>query len=289
MPYTKQDLQNLYNLSGDEVSQTLTVAGLNSEQESYSDEEIQSGFDLIRSYFNSEQASDYDMAAELFKQQTSVSQQPEAQSQTKTKKKANTNKMKNSEENDVDQSERLNILELIALASKQVATRISLTEAVHILNICGLPDQEQYTSLEGDRFLEACKLIKQQNKTYEEVAAHFGINSSSPDTSLQQVENVVETMATNAEALTDGLLQQSAEAKALTDAQKYMVYYAKAAAEGQQVQEFWARLREHAQSRLTGKSPARLIRAEPQATFILQSSPNLNDSSPTLNNGTTSE
>ncbi len=109
------------------------------------------------------------------------------------------------------------------------------------------------------------------------------------DTSLQQVENVVETMATNADALTDELLQQSAEAKALTDAQKYMVYYAKATAEGQQVQEFWARLREHAQSRLTGKSPARLIRAEPQATFILESSPNSSDSSPTLNNGTTSE
>ena len=34
MPYTKQDLQNLYNLSGDEVSQTLTVAGLSDEQES---------------------------------------------------------------------------------------------------------------------------------------------------------------------------------------------------------------------------------------------------------------
>jgi len=288
MPYTKQDLQNLYNLSGDEVSQTLTVAGLNSEQESYSDEEIQSGFDLIRSYFNSGQVSDYVAASELFQQQTGT-QQLETESQVKTKRATKGKKMKNSEENDVDQSERLNILELIALASKQVATRISLTEAVQILNICGLPDQEQYTSLERDRFLEVCKLIKQQNKSYEEVAAHFSINSSSSDTSLQQIENVVETMATNAEALTDELLQQSAEAKALNDAQKYMLYYAKAAAEGQQVQEFWARLREHAQSKLTGKSPARLIRAEPQATFILQSSPNLNDSSPTSENGTTSE
>ena len=132
-------------------------------------------------------------------------------------------------------------------------------------------------------------MIKQPNKSYEEVATHFGINNGLPDTSMQQVENIVETMATNADALTDELLQQSAEAKALNDAQKYMVYYAKAAAEGQQVQEFWARLSEHAKSKLQGKSPARLIRAEPQATFILESSPNSSDSSPTSENGTTSE
>ena len=137
--------------------------------------------------------------------------------------------------------------------------------------------------------MEACKLIKTEHKSYEEVATHFGINNGLPDTSMQQVENIVETMATNADALTDELLQQSAEAKALTDAQKYMSYYAKAAAEGQQVQEFWAPLSEYAKSKLQGKSPARFLRAEPQATFILQSSPNSSDSSPTSKNGTTNE
>ena len=187
------------------------------------------------------------------------------------------------------EAELLDISELLARASKQCNSRIGLVEVVPILDTCGLPDKDEYTSLESDRFLEACKLIKTEHKSYEEVATHFGINNGLPNTSMQQVENIVETMATNADALTDELLQQSAEAKALTDAQKYMVYYAKAAAEGQQVQEFWARLREHAQSRLTGKSPARLIRAEPQTTFILQSSPNSSDSSPTLNNGTMSE
>lgn len=261
--YQRHELNT--DLSPEDISQTLKACGL-PEKDEYTEDEADR-FKECRSLIE-QQGKTYKQVAAHFRQQAKSKQQAGE---------------------DEPETQLLDISELLALASKQVVTRISLTEAVQILNICGLPDQEQYTSLEGDRFLEACKLIKQQNKTYEEVAAHFGINSSSPDMSLQQVENVVETMATNAEALTDGLLQQSAEAKALTDAQKYMVYYAKAAAEGQQVQEFWARLREQAQSRLTGKSPARLIRAEPQATFILQSSPNLNDSSPTLNNGTTSE
>jgi len=46
----------------------------------------------------------------------------------------------------------LGISELLVLASEQVETRISLTEVVQIFDICGLPDQEQYTSAEGNRF-----------------------------------------------------------------------------------------------------------------------------------------
>jgi len=52
-----------------------------------------------------------------------------------------------------------------------------LTEVVQIFDICGPPDQEQYTSAEGNRFLEACELIKKQNKTYEEVAKHLARRS----------------------------------------------------------------------------------------------------------------
>lgn len=288
MPYTKQNLQTLNNLSEDEVNQTLSAAALECGKQSYTDEEIQSSFDIIRSYFNSGQVSDYGAAAELFKQHQ-LDQHSEVEVQAKTKKQTKGKKLEDVNANVIEQSDHLNVLELIALASKKCQTRITLSEAVQILDICGLCDQEQYTSFEGDHFLEACDLLKKQNKSSKEVAAHLGVNSGLPDTSMQQVESVVETMTTNADALTDELLQQSAEAKALTDAQKYMVYYAKAAAEGQQVQEFWARLREHAQSKLTGKSQARLIRAEPQPTFILQSSPNSSDSSPTSENGTTNE
>jgi hypothetical protein len=260
--YQKHELN--VDLSPEDISFTLKACGL-PEKDEYTEDEADR-FKECRSLIA--EGKTYKQATTHFRQQNK-SRQTAGEAET--------------------EDQLLDISGLLALASKQVGTRISLTEAVQILDSCGLPDQEQYTSLEGNRFLEACKLIKQQSKTYEEVATHFGINNGLPDTSMQQVENIVETMATNADALTDELLQQSAEAKALNDAQKYMVYYAKAAAEGQQVQEFWARLSEHAKSKLQGKSPARLIRAEPQATFILESSPNSSDSSPTSENGTTSE
>lgn len=251
-------------LSPEDISLTLKTCGL-PEKDNYTEDEADRFKEcrlLITEGKTYKQAS-----AQIKRQDKSIQETTESESE----------------------AELLDISELLARASKQCNSRIPLSEVVQILDICGLPDKDEYTSLEGDRFLEACELIKTEHKSYEEVAIHFGISNGLPDTSMQQVENIVETMATNADALTDELLQQSAEAKALNDAQKYMVYYAKAAAEGQQVQEFWARLSEHAKSKLQGKSPARLIRAEPQTTFILQSSPNSSDSSPTSENGTTNE
>ncbi len=73
----------------------------------------------------------------------------------------------------------LEMSQLLALASEQVGARISLIEAGKMLSACDLPDKEQYDSQECDRFVEACTLIKQENKTYEEVAAHFGIAQQS--------------------------------------------------------------------------------------------------------------
>ena len=69
--------------------------------------------------------------------------------------------------------------QLLALACGQLQTNISLIEAGKILLSCGLPEVEQYTTTEGDRFVEACSLFK-QGKTLEEVALHFGV---APDNS----------------------------------------------------------------------------------------------------------
>lgn len=54
-------------------------------------------------------------------------------------------------------------------------TNISLIEAGKILSSCGLPEVEQYTTTECEVFIEACILVKQQGKTYQEVAMHFGV------------------------------------------------------------------------------------------------------------------
>lgn len=286
MPYTKQDLVTLYSLEEDEVNQTLMAAELSVDSESYTDEQIQTGFELIRSYFNNGQASDYDTAAELFKQ--NQAQQLEADVQAKTNLEAKGKKFDNSNDYGVAHSEQLNVAQLLAHASEQVGTRISLVEAVQIFSACGLPDKEQYTAQERDRFLVACEQFKQQNKSYEEVAAHFGFSPNTDESPLlEQVGKIIEGMEAQASLLTDELLLESAASKALSDAQKYMLYYASASASGEQVKQFWAQLREHAKTRLLGKAQARLIRAEPQPNFIGPSSSSLTDSLENSNNGMT--
>ena len=68
MPYSKQDLSALYTLSLDEVNQTLAASELSTEAELYTDEQIQTRFDIVRAYFSNGQVSDYVAAAQLFKQ-----------------------------------------------------------------------------------------------------------------------------------------------------------------------------------------------------------------------------
>ena len=94
-----------------------------------------------------------------------------------------------------DESEAmLDISELLALASDQCKQRISLKEVGQILDSCGLADKDQYTSDEGDRFLEACELIKLQAKSLEEVAAHFGIEKVTPPQTPKQLQQLLAEM-----------------------------------------------------------------------------------------------
>lgn len=88
----------------------------------------------------------------------------------------------------------LDISELLALASSQCRQRISLKEVGQILDSCGLADKDQYTSVEGDRFLEACELIKLQAKSIEEVATHFGIEKVAPPQAPKQLQQLLAEM-----------------------------------------------------------------------------------------------
>ncbi len=282
MPYTKQALETLHSISMNEVDETLKASQLPIDREEYTDEEIQSSFNVVRDYLTNGKASNFEQAAELFKQNTSASQPPELDSQSKGRKSKNGKKPPT--------TKSLDISELLALASEQAGTRISLIEAGKILDACGLPDQEQYTDAQCDRFLAACDLVKKQGKSYESVAASFRDSTAEVDSDpIQQVEHVIGAIENQASAVTDELLQERAESQALTDAQKYMLHYAKAATEGQQVQEFWVKLRDHARARLGGKSQARLIRAEPETTLILSPSPNSTNSCENSESGTTED
>ncbi len=168
MPYTKQTLKDLNALSSEEVEATLSACGLPLDQEEYADQEIETGFRVIREYFATGQVQDYAAATELFRQQSPPQPQTKAPNSDCSKQ----------------QVARVSLLDLLAIASDPVAP-ISLSEASTLLRLCGLPDQEDYTEAEVGRFLEACDLLKHQGKTEAEVAAHFGVSVPSPVAELE--------------------------------------------------------------------------------------------------------
>jgi len=170
MPYTKQTLQTLYSLSIDEVNETLKAGKLDAEREEYTDEEIQSSFDIIRGYFNEEKVKDYKQAAIMFEQQVNLAQSADPEAQAKTDRLQDDKK---------PTAKTLDFPELLSFAKDLLDCKIPPKEAIKLLEACGLSvDAEHYNQEECDRFLEACDMLKQQNKSYEEVAAHFGGESA---------------------------------------------------------------------------------------------------------------
>lgn len=170
MSWTKARLQSEYNLSEEDVIKTLKVCQLPLDQDEYIDSDIEHKFKAVRRYFNEGRTDTYTGAADLFQQEEGVPQlafeQTELNTQPKAKKSRNGKKL----------SHPLSISELLALASEQTGTSISLTDAIKIMGVCGLDNnQEHYTAVECERFSEACVLIKNQGKTYDDVAAHFGV------------------------------------------------------------------------------------------------------------------
>jgi hypothetical protein len=81
--------------------------------------------------------------------------------------------------------------QLLSNASKQLGAEISLIEAGKLLVACGLHTQDKYSQKECDRFIAACTL-KQQGKTYEQVAAEVGITKSYENNILvEEINNLL--------------------------------------------------------------------------------------------------
>lgn len=123
-----------------------------------------------------------------------------------------------------EQSKLIDSLGLITLVFGQLGVNVTLIEAGKILVACGLPDSQQYTATECDRFLQACKLVKQQGKTYQEVAAHFGTTlvdePGERDNLIKEVHELLsQVSSTQADIIRAALpkmaLQQLQEIKAL--------------------------------------------------------------------------
>ncbi|MBW4559197.1 MAG: hypothetical protein KME59_25425 [Trichormus sp. ATA11-4-KO1] len=196
MPYTKEALQNMYSLSLEDVLATLTACGLSHDTQEYSDAEIESGFDVVRQLFTSGQASDYQQATTLFQQSlenSSSESSTESNSQSGTEPKNGRKKSRKKTQFPID------VTELLVIARDQ-GFKLTLSQALIILQACGLSEQDEYSSDECDRFLETCKSIKQQDKSFEEVIADLTVPQTNESSEQLELEAVIESVSEKAVA-----------------------------------------------------------------------------------------
>ena len=188
----------------------------------------------------------------------------------------------------------LEISELLSLASTQCETRITLKEAAVILDSCGLPDTEFYTSEQGDRFLEACDLIKKENKTYQEVAAHFGVGGDllASDRTKDDIEASngieasIESASSNLDISGNGIVSEVMRSKAKADASAAASMYLQHLSNefgSAEFQSSWHQMESALKGKVMGKSQQRAkqilgeIRVIPPSTSPLNALPEASD------------
>lgn len=88
MPYTRENLANLYNIASEEVEKTLLACDLPLEQSEYNDGEIDGRFKVIRRYFDEGKVQSYEAAIDLLKQELVSQGQPEPNGKGKKSSKA---------------------------------------------------------------------------------------------------------------------------------------------------------------------------------------------------------
>lgn len=167
----------------------------------------------------------------------------------------------------------MEISELLTQASEQCGQRITFKEVGQILDCCGLADKDQYTSEEGERFLEGYEMRHLQNKSYEEVAAHFGGKNTSSSDLRSQLQEIVAKFSSSATTAESELLELASRiAKQQVDAtdididqlmkRLYLMEVShKAAKRRDKNDTIFAELEQRIMDQIEGKSPLRSLQA----------------------------
>lgn len=228
-----------------------TACSLPLDRTEYGDEDIQSRFDVIRASI--QQGKTYKQAAAHFQRQ-----------EKKRAPKADFPPM--------------NILEMLTHINSEYGIQLELTEAIEIMTACGLsPNQKEYRQLECDRFLEACDLIKEQSKTYLDVAAHFEMVQPQ-DGSQQIAEYFGESVSISEDELVnlvDNITLKRAQNIPGLINQMYLKNVIRALSENKEsVKSFYSGLEQRILERIEGKSRLKtLMGSQWQMTSLPPSSP----------------
>lgn len=98
----------------------------------------------------------------------------------------------------------LDITELLVIARER-GYKIALSQALIILQVCGLSEQDEYSPDECERFLETYKSIKEQNKSFEEVASELAALNEDGISQQLKLDAVIENVSEKAVAARDDL------------------------------------------------------------------------------------
>ena len=98
----------------------------------------------------------------------------------------------------------LDITELLVIA-REIGYKIALSQALLILQVCGLSEQDEYSPDECERFLETYKSIKEQNKSFEEVASELAALNGDGISQQLKLDAVIENVSEKAVVARDDL------------------------------------------------------------------------------------
>jgi len=98
----------------------------------------------------------------------------------------------------------LDITELLVIA-REIGYKIALSQALIILQVCGLSEQDEYSPDQCERFLETYKSIKEQNKSFEEVASELAALNEDGISQQLKLDAVIENVSEKAVAARDDL------------------------------------------------------------------------------------
>ena len=296
MPHTISDLISSRNLCEADVKETLKAAGLPTDSETYSDEDIHNKFDLIRAFFDRGEVSSYEEAKELLETQNLAQDIKAHKTKTKetgkgrrnrkgatvvpissvgasegqtnqaggpieaTEQKDNSNNSTNSTKSETDILEgRLSVSDLVNRVNEQLGLTLTLKQVFAVFEASGLPDKEYYNSTEAKRFLRACAVLMQDSSETK------GIGSSIHDTVAASEKGLI--------GLLDEVTYQRAKQVPALVNQLYMQNVTLALAENQEeIETFYMQLKDSIIAGIEGKSPLAEIM---QVDWTVKRSPEL--------------
>lgn len=263
--YRQEELSN--SITAEEIIRTLSLCGI-PQKEEYTEDEADR-FRECRQLI--EQGKTDSEVMELLKQNEAVT----TRAMPKPKKLKNSTSSDTSHSDEPSLDEPKDISQLLLLAKELVGAKITLGESLAILQACGLKDQDEYNQAECDRFLDACDLIKNQDKSLEEVAQHFGIttdNSTSNDVDTDKLlEQLGDTTALLGEEERE-LIREMVRQKAKGDMAGLPKLYLQSLLEemrSPQFQQEWQQLRDAFRAKVMGKKPASPIFPQQQPLMSL--------------------